>query len=395
MKLLLRIFTVVVAVCCPSLFGQTCNNTLVTEFSPQDCVNMKTADEITFYYWMDEETSCVPFCKQYEGDGPGRTSCPCAPGYDCDHRCSGTSANNDIQCTVNADCPVRSNCVEMCIANLDSCMAYHANTAEFRYNKYTALKFKPTCDIEGNWNAKQCKGGVSGRCFCFDKSGNRLFGQARYLESTDMTCACSRRKADLLAAGRSYVSFHCDSQGNYEKLQCDSGLCWCVEPKTGDLTSPVVPERAFSKLPCYSAADVGSQYLRQCESAKYAMTKILDTLQTHGVQFANLGNLMCDGDGAYGAYNISSGIAYCTWRDGSKIGTWQSDTSTDISTLNCNCARDYQMYSHILACSGTGNYNSLQTVISQGSTLFYCVDSDGFAITDIFTSRIDNCTSYY
>lgn len=53
---------------------------------------------------------------------------------------------------------------------------------------------------------------------------------------------------------------------------------------------------------------MGSQYLRQCDSAKYAMTKVLETLATHGVQFANLGNLMCDGDGAYGAYNISSGM---------------------------------------------------------------------------------------
>lgn len=38
------------------------------------------------------------------------------------------------------------------------------------------------------------------------------------------------------------------------------------------------------------------------------MVKILKTLETHGVQFANLGNLICDGDGAYGAYNISTGM---------------------------------------------------------------------------------------
>lgn len=69
MKLLLRIFTLVVAIYCPSLFGQTCNKTLITEFSPQNCVNMKTADGVTYYYWIDEATSCVPYCKKFEGDG--------------------------------------------------------------------------------------------------------------------------------------------------------------------------------------------------------------------------------------------------------------------------------------------------------------------------------------
>lgn len=46
---------------------------------------------------------------------------------------------------------------------IDSCMAYHANTIDFRYNKFTALKFKPICEIDGSWRAKQCKGGVNGR----------------------------------------------------------------------------------------------------------------------------------------------------------------------------------------------------------------------------------------
>lgn len=57
-------------------------------------------------------------------------------------------------------------------------------------------------------------------------------------------------KEDLLEAGREYVSFHCDSMGNFEPLQCDKGLCWCAEPQTGKLVSPIVPEKAFRILPC-------------------------------------------------------------------------------------------------------------------------------------------------
>lgn len=64
-----------------------------------------------------------------------------------------------------------------------------------------------------------------------------------------MTCACSRRKDELLSKSE-YVTFHCDSMGNYEPLQCNDGQCWCVEPHTGDITAPVVPEAMMKYLPC-------------------------------------------------------------------------------------------------------------------------------------------------
>ena len=30
---------------------------------------------------------------------------------------------------------------------------------------------------------------------------------------------------------REDVTLHCTELGNYESLQCDRGLCWCVEQK--------------------------------------------------------------------------------------------------------------------------------------------------------------------
>lgn len=69
-----------------------------------------------------------------------------------------------------------------------------------------------------------------------------------------MSCskACSRRKSELEESGRNFVSFHCDSKGNYEKLQCDveKGLCWCAESLTGTPTTPFVPLVAVKKLFC-------------------------------------------------------------------------------------------------------------------------------------------------
>nr|CAH7723538.1 unnamed protein product [Callosobruchus chinensis] len=270
-------------------------------------------------------------------------------------------------------------------------MSYWAKTDDYVDTYFTASVFKPSCTNEGKWKAIQCKGGVNGRCFCFDANGKRLFGEAVVHKLNQMTCACSRRKADLLSQGRSYVSLHCDSLGNYEKLQCDSGLCWCVEPKTGKVTAPVVPMKAMIKLPCYELSQTGSQYYRQCDSVEYALSVISATLRRHGVRYPNIGSIICDGDGAYGAYTVKDGMAHCTSRDGNNISPYASEDSLNFDKLNCNCARDKQRYSYKLSCQTNGNYEYLQSAQSSG---YYCVDDDGFAKTEMFNAKVD-CSKYY
>ncbi|KAG5886022.1 hypothetical protein JTB14_023663 [Gonioctena quinquepunctata] len=378
---------------------ESCDNILVSDFSQTDCITKSTSLN-TFFYWLDEKKSCVPNCQQYKLEGYFKQKCPCPPGYKCGKKCSGNAEDSEVDCEVRDDCAdssigIRSRCADMCIPDSDSCMVYHARTVDYKDNKFKALKFKPACDNVGKWKAKQCKGGASGRCYCYDAIGTRLFGQAIYAESEDMTCACSRRKAELESQGRYYVALHCDSMGNYEKLQCDSGLCWCAEPKTGALTTPVVPEKAMKKLPCYDVTKVGGQYLRQCDSVAYAMATIKNTMTVHGVTYNNLGTKLCDGDGAFGAYNISEGIAYCTWRDGHSIGTWQSNAGQYINQLNCNCARDFKMYSNVLTCSGNGNYLPVQSIIKDGVNQYFCVDNEGFAKSNFFSSSTKDCTLYY
>lgn len=64
--------------------------------------------------------------------------------------------------------------------------------------------------------------------------------------------ACSRHRAKLEADGRLDVTLHCARNGNYEQLQCDSGVCWCADPKTG-VTLPgtrVVQKGLWKLLPC-------------------------------------------------------------------------------------------------------------------------------------------------
>lgn len=67
-----------------------------------------------------------------------------------------------------------------------------------------------------------------------------------------MSCACSRRRAKLEAAGRIDVTFHCAANGDYEEMQCDSGICWCAEPTTGTIQAGTiaVPQPLWDMLPC-------------------------------------------------------------------------------------------------------------------------------------------------
>lgn len=44
-----------------------------------------------------------------------------------------------------------------------SCMAYHINNPDYQHSYWSALRFKPACNNDGSWQAKQCKGGVNGR----------------------------------------------------------------------------------------------------------------------------------------------------------------------------------------------------------------------------------------
>lgn len=64
--------------------------------------------------------------------------------------------------------------------------------------------------------------------------------------------ACSRRRSRLEQSGRLDVTLHCQRNGNYEELQCDLGVCWCAEPKTGALKigTAVVHESLWNLLPC-------------------------------------------------------------------------------------------------------------------------------------------------
>ena len=134
--------------------------------------------------------------------------------------------------------------------------------------------------------------------WCADPQGEMIYGKEKDEgQDSEMTCSCSRKRWELeqtkevsnngdVVKGRIDVSLHCTEQGNnlilllitiykctggYEPLQCDNNLCWCVDPRTGEVNTVTVPDTVVSILPCYPAQNetleqFGSQYLRKCEN---------------------------------------------------------------------------------------------------------------------------------
>ncbi|KAF5288497.1 hypothetical protein FQA39_LY15426 [Lamprigera yunnana] len=285
-----------------------CNNGLeiVSDHTYEDC-----GEGYFFQETGNSIHNCFSQCVKYDLKQPCTDSNPCPPGYTC-------------PATEGSVCELK-----------DSCFKHKMDPLNPWPDAWT-----PICLQDGTWAAKQCKGEANnGRCFCYDAVGNRIFGQAFLDKSANMTCeklACSRRKEELRNKKlRFYTTLHCDSIGNYEPLQCDEGQCWCVESQTGEIISQVVPDTMMTLLPCYSENEVGTTYMRPCESEEYAQKILLHELNLHGTEHASFPHIMCDDDGNYGYYQIVGAQAYCKWKDNSNIATFAAEINENIDDLNC------------------------------------------------------------
>uniref|UniRef100_A0A7M5XKY5 Thyroglobulin type-1 domain-containing protein n=1 Tax=Clytia hemisphaerica TaxID=252671 RepID=A0A7M5XKY5_9CNID len=96
---------------------------------------------------------------------------------------------------------------------------------------------KPVCTADGNFNAVQCHEGV---CHCvFPTTGEEVLGtmtRFRKPQSCKLTqCVLARHKGWKMASyGLLGVRIpRCAPSGDYQKVQCRNGMCWCVNPTTG------------------------------------------------------------------------------------------------------------------------------------------------------------------
>lgn len=130
----------------------------------------------------------------------------------------------------------------------------------------------PTCEIDGTYAARQCRGDkLTGRfysisffwrismkikfylrCFCYAEGGERIHGWAWWNQADNMKCACSRQRFEAEKSGRLDVTLHCEPNGDYEELQCEMGICWCADKVDGHIKKDTfaVPDSLWTYLPC-------------------------------------------------------------------------------------------------------------------------------------------------
>ena len=109
------------------------------------------------------------------------------------------------------------------------------------------------------------------RCFCYSKTGTRIFGFDWKDKSDKMKCrtfrtimpinsvvirvfssaVCSRLVDDLKKNPDNMdMTYHCSPNGNFEPLQCNRGLCYCANVYSGQPISYSVAEQWWTTLPC-------------------------------------------------------------------------------------------------------------------------------------------------
>lgn len=154
------------------------------------------------------------------------------------------------------------------------------------------IAWKPSCEIDGSFAAKQCRGDkltgrfrisffhfrrnmnnllphwfiyqfiICLRCFCYAASGEKIFGWEWWKDADNMTCKCSRQRYTAERSGRLDVTLHCLPNGNFEALQCDMGICWCADEQSGFIQpdTVAVPDNLWTFLPCCKFKLMRSQW---------------------------------------------------------------------------------------------------------------------------------------
>ncbi|CAI9734987.1 Hypothetical predicted protein [Octopus vulgaris] len=123
------------------------------------------------------------------------------------------------KCGLNLVCSRRS---RTCIKPLN-CTQLKSETK----GKNLLGAFIPRCETDGTFSAVQCHGSV---CFCAHTDGTRIPGfQSAIHEIQGMNCNCARHKFAYGKTGLIGKLFHCESNGNYNKIQCTGSACYCVD----------------------------------------------------------------------------------------------------------------------------------------------------------------------
>ncbi|XP_042886702.1 uncharacterized protein LOC122262672 isoform X2 [Penaeus japonicus] len=247
-------------------------------------------------------------------------------------------------------------------------------------------EYKPNCDEFGRYASRQCSPGST--CYCVNKDGERLFGEAPVSEKDNVDCACSTYWEETESRGLN-TGLRCLPNGNFDELQCADKMCFCFDFTSGTISFGPFPDFMMEDLPCYDVAIHGSTYQRPCEKAleEWESNESEDV-----IIIQETARPVCNHDGYFAAIQYKDNYVFCSDFYGRQIEDFHQEIHL-ADGLTCNCARRRYIMeengfgSNKPKCCGNGDYTPVQT----RGLLAYCVDSNGnqsgpeVEVTDITT----------
>ncbi|XP_033095823.1 uncharacterized protein LOC117100282 [Anneissia japonica] len=240
-----------------------------------------------------------------------------------------------------------------------------------------------TCSEDGNYEPVQCVGGVG--CYCVDTKTGQPSGLVppNCVPVEELTCAliAASLKAQKDAGAPEVADLPvptCAEDGNYEALQCITGLgCVCVDPVTGQPSGLVAPNCAGTS----NTTEAG-----KCAKEAAAINKQLEEAEKLGTFIADLAPPSCTPDGNYELYQCSLEPGLCLCVDaitGESSGLLGPDCvlTEELTCAQVAAALETQLATGLLSgipgvvaptCTADGNYAPLQCITDLGCA---CVDT--------------------
>ncbi|XP_071053909.1 uncharacterized protein [Onthophagus taurus] len=368
-------------------------NTLCTKdyCSKQDCKNannnvpeecrIQNATHSGIFLPYPGPCNCCDYCLKNLAEGDD-----CTVG-DVGLSPSGSVCGNALTCEELVEKEPEGTC--QLISNTECTKAQFAFDEKVNNDTIGHMELREICDRRGLYGHYKCIPGEN--CYCRSNENKRIFGDIPYSSIANhvLNCACSATYEEVSTfLGRNLKIgefLRCQSNGDYDTVQCIDDECFCVDAVDGALTYPSqdtvnITMISNETLPCFDYEIHKENYYNPCEK------EYLDTLEAASifeeeVDYVVFGISLptCQLDGYYAPVQKTKDSYYCSDPEGNqlegfKVSLNENDYTDMVKIMNCACARARSITTEQKPeCLKNGNYCPMQC--RRG--FCRCVDENG------------------